>query len=257
MGVIEQPKSQVRCGIYAIQESESGRLYIGSSVRIHQRWSEHRRYLRKGTHHSSLLQQAWTLLGPQAFKFIVLEECGRLELQQREQEYIDFFRPQFNVEPVVTARSEALYALLAERGRQRSVAVTHCPQGHEYTVENTYHDRNGRRICRACTALRVSSLYTQETPEQRETRRRRVKTYYETNKSRLSAQMREYAASRKEEKRAYDAARKEVANAQRRARHANETPEQRSIRLALRRERERDTWAESNRRRRDRLKETV
>lgn len=27
---------------------------------------------------------------------------------------------------------------------------THCPQDHEYTPENTYLDRLGRRICRAC-----------------------------------------------------------------------------------------------------------
>lgn len=32
--------------------------------------------------------------------------------------------------------------------RQR--AKTHCPQGHEYTPENTYYDRRGRRYCREC-----------------------------------------------------------------------------------------------------------
>lgn len=38
---------------------------------------------------------------------------------------------------------------------------THCPQGHEYTPENTYA-RKGRRYCRAC--------------QQETTRRRRVRT---------------------------------------------------------------------------------
>lgn len=31
---------------------------------------------------------------------------------------------------------------------------THCPQNHEYTDENTYVDRRGRRSCRTCTRIR-------------------------------------------------------------------------------------------------------
>ncbi|MEU5322933.1 HNH endonuclease signature motif containing protein [Streptomyces sp. NPDC021056] len=32
---------------------------------------------------------------------------------------------------------------------------THCPQGHPYSVENTYiHPRNSARICRACARER-------------------------------------------------------------------------------------------------------
>ena len=29
-------------------------------------------------------------------------------------------------------------------------AKTHCPQDHEYTEENTYHDRNNKRGCKTC-----------------------------------------------------------------------------------------------------------
>jgi hypothetical protein len=35
-------------------------------------------------------------------------------------------------------------------------AKTHCPRGHEYTPENTYYDKHGRRACRTCH--RVKSL---------------------------------------------------------------------------------------------------
>ena len=31
---------------------------------------------------------------------------------------------------------------------------THCPQGHEYTAENTRIDRNGKRHCRTCDGAR-------------------------------------------------------------------------------------------------------
>jgi hypothetical protein len=34
---------------------------------------------------------------------------------------------------------------------------THCPQGHEYTPENTYRRRKGNeRVCRQCTLARVA-----------------------------------------------------------------------------------------------------
>lgn len=35
------------------------------------------------------------------------------------------------------------------------VAVTHCPQGHEYTVENTYVEPKGSRSCRTCRVERT------------------------------------------------------------------------------------------------------
>jgi transposase-like protein len=34
---------------------------------------------------------------------------------------------------------------------QRENALkTQCPQGHEYTLENTYRHRDGRRVCKTC-----------------------------------------------------------------------------------------------------------
>lgn len=34
-----------------------------------------------------------------------------------------------------------------------NVRKMHCPVGHEYTAENTYTDRRGRRTCKACKRL--------------------------------------------------------------------------------------------------------
>jgi hypothetical protein len=43
---------------------------------------------------------------------------------------------------------------LSENTRRRNAAITHCPRGHEYTVENTVLNPNGRGIvgrnCRQC-----------------------------------------------------------------------------------------------------------
>ena len=38
-----------------------------------------------------------------------------------------------------------------KRGRHYEANKTHCPQGHEYSAENTYvNKKTGRRKCRAC-----------------------------------------------------------------------------------------------------------
>jgi hypothetical protein len=43
---------------------------------------------------------------------------------------------------------------ITRHGRNRNASKTHCPQGHEYTPENTYRvpSRPRGRICRACQA---------------------------------------------------------------------------------------------------------
>lgn len=49
---------------------------------------------------------------------------------------------------VLGTQSENIKQSVA-RGRHANGAKTHCPHGHEYTLENTYAYR-GRRNCRAC-----------------------------------------------------------------------------------------------------------
>lgn len=77
-------------GIYAIRNNASGRVYVGSGVRIERRWNNHRTLLRNGLHHSDTLQRSWNKHGEKAFSFEVLEvveDVGRLI--EREQHWID------------------------------------------------------------------------------------------------------------------------------------------------------------------------
>lgn len=39
------------------------------------------------------------------------------------------------------------------RGASANKTKTHCPQGHEYTKENTWVSKTGSRFCRACSRL--------------------------------------------------------------------------------------------------------
>lgn len=120
------------CGIYAIRNTVSRRLYIGSSDHIARRWVAHLSQLRRRVHHSFILQAAWLKRGEQAFEFILLELCEREQLLQRETSHIEQLKPQYNSpSPVVgnpmagrkhTAESRALMSKNRKgKGRCRRV----------------------------------------------------------------------------------------------------------------------------------------
>lgn len=55
----------------------------------------------------------------------------------------------------------------AQHGTDHNVAKTHCPQGHEYSKENTYvyvypKDGTTRRTCRICRDKRVKEFYARK-----------------------------------------------------------------------------------------------
>jgi group I intron endonuclease len=81
----------VTCGVYGIFNSTTGKVYIGSAVRVERRWTDHRHFLRIGRHHSPHLQAAWEKDGEDAFLWVVLESCSSGNLQATEQKWIDSF----------------------------------------------------------------------------------------------------------------------------------------------------------------------
>lgn len=168
-----------KCGVYAIEQVGTGRLYIGSSVQIFRRWYGHRRNLNRGLHHSSFLQNAWTKHGPEAFEFGILEECERADLLAKEQVYIDTLKPAFNVNPKADSRlgSKQRPEVRAQQSaihRERLASRTHCPAGHAYEGENLVI-RQGARACRECERARTRRALATETAEQREHRRQRAR----------------------------------------------------------------------------------
>lgn len=91
-------------GIYQIKNIQSGNIYVGSAVDISRRWRTHRRLLKKGTHHSSHLQNAWNKYGETSFAFIVVERCDKQDLLTKEQKYIDTWHPAYNTSLVAGSR---------------------------------------------------------------------------------------------------------------------------------------------------------
>lgn len=91
-------------GIYEIRCSVTGKVYVGSAVWIAKRWRSHRKDLRAGSHHSSLLQRAWSKYGEPSFVFSVLARCEAHELIATEQLFIDQMKAAdklhgFNINP--------------------------------------------------------------------------------------------------------------------------------------------------------------
>lgn len=82
------PARGEKCGIYAIENTINGKVYIGQAQDIYVRWHNHCAALRKGTATVKLMR-AWSKYGAENFRFLILEECPRSMLDAREQAWID------------------------------------------------------------------------------------------------------------------------------------------------------------------------
>lgn len=78
------PMAAAKTGIYGIQNTVTGKWYVGQAEDIYKRWGKHRRELRSGTHHSEKLQRSFDKHQIGAFLFCILEECAPDKLDERE-----------------------------------------------------------------------------------------------------------------------------------------------------------------------------
>ena len=78
------------CGIYKITNTVNGKVYIGQSVHIKQRWKNHKKdaFWENGPDYHYPLYKAIRKYGYDNFKFEIVEKCEKDELNQREQFYI-------------------------------------------------------------------------------------------------------------------------------------------------------------------------
>ena len=83
-------------GIYQIRNLTNGKVYLGSTVNLQRRWSEHKTKLQKNKHANRHLQFAWNKYGEESFVFEVLEYCMKSEYLKREQYWLDQLKPYKN-----------------------------------------------------------------------------------------------------------------------------------------------------------------
>jgi group I intron endonuclease len=80
-------------GVYMIRNKNDDTKYIGSSADVEERWRQHIRLLKKGTHHSHKLQRAYNAVKDiNAFEFSLIENVSaKTRLYDREQYWIDYY----------------------------------------------------------------------------------------------------------------------------------------------------------------------
>jgi len=76
-------------GIYKIICLSTGKIYIGSSVNIHDRWSVHKCELRSNKHGNKYLQKAWNKYGEQNFEWQILQPVESELLMAMELEWFN------------------------------------------------------------------------------------------------------------------------------------------------------------------------
>jgi group I intron endonuclease len=96
-------EKQMTQGIYKI-EAPSGNFYIGSSVKIERRFTQHRRDLRNKNHVNNLLQRSADKYGIASFKFEIIAVVFNIEdLTDIEQFVMDDLNPKYNISRVASS----------------------------------------------------------------------------------------------------------------------------------------------------------
>lgn len=86
--------SEIVAGVYKIENIINGNLYVGSSKDVYGRWVQHKRELKKNSHHSRHLQRAWNQYGEENFIFNIIETVktdNRDVLFDCEQKWYDYY----------------------------------------------------------------------------------------------------------------------------------------------------------------------
>ena len=81
-------------GIYKITNKINNHSYIGQSRNIEKRWSNHIYHDKSRDEYP--LYRAFKKYGLENFNFEILEECSLNKLNEREQYYINFYKPEYN-----------------------------------------------------------------------------------------------------------------------------------------------------------------
>lgn len=87
-------------GIYKI-ESPSRKFYIGSAANLRKRFNEHRGSFYRGDHVNAKLRHAAKKYGAEKLEISVLVICERYILREFEQRFIDYLKPEYNIEQTV------------------------------------------------------------------------------------------------------------------------------------------------------------
>ena len=90
VGIIKM--KNVICGIYKITNIDNGKMYVGQSNDVLDRWTHHKYYLKTNKHMNKRLQYSYNKHGEDKFIYEIIEECKEENLSEREQYWIEKLR---------------------------------------------------------------------------------------------------------------------------------------------------------------------
>lgn len=134
----------ITCGIYMILNKVNGKRYIGSAVNIRSRWRTHTSRLERNIHHSPHLQSSWNKYGRDAFELIIIEECCKDFLIEREQFYIDLLNPEYNMAKLAGNRSGVKHSDETKAKISMSLKGNQYAVGQKHTQE--FKDEKSRKM---------------------------------------------------------------------------------------------------------------
>lgn len=76
------------CCIYCIFNIVNHKRYIGQTTNFYSRRRHHLSKLRRNKHANYFLQESWNEYGENNFKFIILKECDKCDLDKLEKYYV-------------------------------------------------------------------------------------------------------------------------------------------------------------------------
>ena len=86
-------------GVYKITNQINNKIYIGSSVTLKKRLVQHKSNMKGNRHRNRYLQRAYNKYGEDNFVFEILIYCDPDMCIYYEQRFIDFYRPEYNLNP--------------------------------------------------------------------------------------------------------------------------------------------------------------
>lgn len=151
-----------KSGIYKIENSVNGNIYIGSSSDVGRRIKRHKYELKNNKHHSQYLQRAYNKYGAEKFKFTLIEYCAIDEMLDIEQKYLNELKPAYNVSKNTTA-----FMLGIKRPKSFGDNISRLKKGNKYFEGKTHTDGARKAISKGLMGNKngLGNKHTEEVKE--------------------------------------------------------------------------------------------
>lgn len=147
--------------VYKITNKANGKVYIGQSVQEStRRISNHKYYLRLGTHFNDHLQRAWNKYGSAQFEFTNIDTAETIEqLNDKEQYWIAFYQsaaPEFGYNKDLGGGNGRMTDASKEKLSQRML-------GNQYTKGRKLSEEHRKAFLAAGAENNKNRVYTEST----------------------------------------------------------------------------------------------